>query len=248
MKTPTQDKITQETPNTESQLNSSSNDTTKEISGEIINGNAINETSANIVMNLANVIVDRVIVQNQLIVNSQLDDFNKITNNVTNSQFIQEQLEARIKLINLISSVNNKFCDSLKEMFHIIGSTAFNIADKTFPIAVIIRLTKMIGNIVNTGQKLNEEIEKDIKNVNSLPSDNISSHTEMFDQVEKKNNVAQEAATIAITKNNSNVSSGITTTQEGGKIKKQYNNTLKKKYLFNHKTLKIKNRLHKLFL
>jgi hypothetical protein len=169
-----------------------------------------------------------------------------------------------MKLIGLISKVNNEFCDSLKEMFRIIGTTAFGIADKTFPIAVIVRLTQMISKIVGTGEELNNEIKKDLNEINSLSSgissEEVLSHNSLMDQVDRTTNAANEAAEIAVTKNNNNVNKStilpVATTsptlQVGGlnkKInKKQYNQSLKKKYLFNHKTLKIKNRLHKLLL
>jgi hypothetical protein len=263
---------------------------TETIGGIKLGENLLNESSAKLVMELVNVMVHKIIVQNQLIVNSQPEEFDKATKH---SPFIEQQLQSRIELVNLIATANNELCKSLKEIFYTAGSTAFGIADKTFPIAVIIRLTQMVSKIVGTGAKLNDKIEETVNSIsNSKEAENIN---KSFDQVEKTQQAAQQAADKAAHQaadkaqqaadkahqavdkaahqaadkaaDKAEIQSGgkkkllnpfmtdgrLTYIKTGGRTPKQITNkkhiySLKKKHLFNQKTLKIKNRLHKLFL
>lgn len=219
------------------------------IGGLKVDENLLNESASKLVMELVNVMVHKIIMQNQLIVNSQAEEFDKATEN---SPFIEQQLQARIELVNLISAANNELCKSLKEIFYTAGSTAFGIADKTFPIAVIIRLTQMITKIVNTGLKLNDKIEETLlKNSELANPEKLKKINDSFNLVEGKSNaVKQAAAKQATLSQKTAVPQAFK--QQGGSPKKITNKkhiqSLKKKHLFNQKTLKIKNRLHKLLL
>jgi hypothetical protein len=234
-------------------------------------GDEVSIKAAKTVMSIAIPMVQELIINNQLIINKQVDEFNSATqppepsstdgsppslpdlNNASQTFFIKQQLEARSKLINLVSQVNFKICILLIHCFQIIGSTAFGIAEKTFPVAVIIRLTQMVSNMVNIGNTFAHEISQELNSVTNLPrmptdyqqegdsaSHDINSLIDTAEVVPAAITATTAAETIA------------QPTIAGGKIPtknhKKKIHSLKKKHLFNQKTLKIRNRLHKLLI
>lgn len=164
--------------------------------------------------------------------------------------YAEKQLEVRSKLITLISQFNCKVCILIINCLQIIGSAAYGIADKTFPVDVIIHLTEMISNIVVTGDKFNNQIDEEMKNVEDLkdlkPQDPIKNakdkaHAKIEQSQKYAEKTAQHQADLAS-------QTATQTVAKGGTNKKKNIHSLKKKHLFNQKTLKIRNRLHKLLL
>jgi hypothetical protein len=136
-----------------------------------INQNTLNSSAAELVMKLAQELVDNLIMPYQLIINDQVKLFDDKSTLSCNIDYIKTQAEMRMSLIKLISAENTEFLNSLKEMFAQIGSTAFGLADKTFPVAVVVQLTDMIRNIVGIGKKMNNKLEKISSEINISPPD-----------------------------------------------------------------------------
>jgi len=248
----------------------------------------VNNSASISVMLLVIPIINEMIIKNQLIINDQLKEFDQSTGlpdtktgestdessvgdsvgDSADKLYIQNQLEARSKLITLISQFNCKVCILIINCFKIIGSAAYGIAEKTFPIDVILHLTEMVANIVSTGDQFNKEIKHDLNKVKSLDDQNpriTSASKKAAENIEKSRQAASQGVADATQGATQAAAEGATqgatqaaaegatqavtqTLAKGGTNKKKNIHSLKKKYLFNQKTLKIRNRLHKLLL
>ena len=241
-----------------------------------INQNTLNTSAAELVMKLAQELVDNLIMPYQLVINEQAKLFDDKSILSCNTDYIKTQAEMRMALIKLISAENTEFLNSLKEMFAQIGSTAFGLADKTFPVAVVVQLTDMIRNIVGIGKKMNNKLEKITSELDASPPDlhlpsvyppdlhlpsvqkpevHLSTVQKPEVHLSSTNTVNPSTASPPTvspsTASPSTVSpSTASVSSKGGGInhKKKHIQSLKKKYLCNQKTLKIKNRLHKLLM
>ena len=240
-------------------------------------GDEISIKAAKTVMSIAIPIVQQLIINNQLIINKQVGEFNAATqppapsstdsstpslsdlNNSSQTFFIKQQLEARTQLINLVSQVNFKICILLINCFQIIGTTAFGIAEKTFPVAVIIRLTQMVSNMVNLGNTFAQEISQELNSVSNLPS-MPQVYQQEGDSASRDINTLIDTVPAALALSAASETITPPETMEtqpqarvvGGRIPTKHHKkniqSLKKKHLFNQKTLKIRNRLHKLLV
>jgi hypothetical protein len=235
----------------------------------------LEETSATAVMGLAASIIEKLIGKYQQIINEQEESFNKMTQGTQNIPYIKEQLEGRKELIEIIVDANTKFCDALKGILVPIGTSAANIIENISPINSMVQVIEMINKIVEHSAKLNKLLQEKVEVLETPPvldvGQGLANATQgatdaanaaaqgVADSAKKATEGVADAATKATEGATNAATEGVsdaaqpkivpqhkTPEAKGGSNKKKNIHSLKKKHLFNQKTLKIRNRLHKL--